>query len=416
MTSGMVSNILMIVQNLPVPFDRRVWQEALTLRSQGFGVTVICPKSSLWHKSHERIEGVDIRRYPLLIEADTSRAAYLLEFVYCWIVTLWLALLTFISSPFQVIHACNPPDTFFLVALIFRPLGVKFVFDHHDLSPELYVAKGHPRNGAIYRVLRFLERMTFGTADVVMAANESYRQIAKRRGGVPERKITVVRSGPRQDWSRCCIPQPSLKQGRDYLVLFVGQIGKQDGVEYLLRAIRSYCGAYPNDTLFVIVGGGPREPQMHKLAAQLEIMDYVSFTGQISEDELISYLSTADVCVDPDPLNEFNNLSSMNKIVEYMSFGKPIVAFNLLEHSRTALDGAHYVEPNNVVKFASGIRELLEDAPRRERMSRFSKARFQQLLAWEISEEKLVNAYRELVHNPSQSAVPVPNIGCIDSQ
>ena len=180
-------NILIIVQNLPVPFDRRVWQEANTLRLAGFGVAVICPKSKTYSKSYERQDGVDIYRYPLLIEADNSVVGYVLEFVCCWFATLWLAFRAYCKCPFHVIHACNPPDTYFGIALLFRPLGVKFVFDHHDLCPELYVAKGHAKSGLIYRTLLLLERMTFRTADMVIAANESYRQVAKTRGGVPGR-------------------------------------------------------------------------------------------------------------------------------------------------------------------------------------------------------------------------------------
>lgn len=408
-------NILIIVQNLPVPFDRRVWQEARTLRAQGFGVTVICPKSDLCKKSHERLDGIEIYRYPLMIEADSSRAAYFLEFAYCWVVTLCLSLLAYIERPFHVIHACNPPDTYFLIALMFRWLGVKFVFDHHDLSPELYTAKGHAKRGLTYRVLCFFERMTFTTADLVIAANESYREIAEERGHVPTEKIAVVRSAPSHDWPEFRESNPSLKHGRKYLALFVGQLGKQDGIDYLLRAIRIYRDSYPHDTTFAIVGGGPQEQQMRKLAVELEIEDCVYFTGRVSDNELISYLSEADVCVDPDPLNDFNNASSMNKIVEYMSFGKPIVAFDLLEHRRTAIAGACYVEPNNVTRFAASIRDLLQDASRRERMGSFSKARFHQSLAWEISEKQLVRAYSNLVNQPMESGVSAPTVGCVES-
>lgn len=407
-TFGSSYNILIIVQNLPVPFDRRVWQEAHTLRSQGFGVAVICPKSKMYPKSYERLEGIDIYRYPVFIEADTNIVGYLFEFMYCWLAAFWLALRAYMRHPFHVIHACNPPDTYFAMALLFRPFGVKFVFDHHDLSPELYVAKGHARRGAIYRALLFLERMTFRSADMVITTNDSYREIAKNRGGMPESKIVVVRSGPRRKWAQLCIPHPLLKHGRSYLVVFLGQIGKQDGVDDLLRAICVYRDRYRNDTLFAIIGGGPREREMRKLAVELGVADCVHFTGVSSDQELANYLYCADLCVDPDPLNEFSNLSTMNKIVEYMAFGKPIVAYDLLEHRRTALEGAHYVEPNDIGKFAACIRELLEDAPRRERMSRFSKERFQNALAWEISEGKLARAYRELLQGAPESTVPAP--------
>jgi glycosyltransferase involved in cell wall biosynthesis len=391
-------SILIIVQNLPVPFDRRVWQEANSLSCAGFNVSVICPKSKTYTKSYERLQGVDIYRYPLLIEADNAVMGYVLEFMYCWFATLVLACRAYLRCPFHVIHACNPPDTYFVIALLFRPLGVKFVFDHHDLCPELWVAKGHQKKGLVYRMLLFLEWMTFRTADMVITANESYRQVAKTRGGAPGRKIVVVRSGPRRGWAQLCGSSVELKQGRKYLVVFLGQIGKQDGVDYLLRAIRVYRRYYGNDTLFAIIGEGPSLRDMRRVAADLGVTESVCFTGRICDKQLCSYLSTADVCVDPDPRTEFNNLSTMNKIIEYMSLGRPIVAFDLLEHRRSALEAAHYVEPNDVRKFATSIRVLLEDEQRRERMSKYATDRFQHALAWEVSEERLVQAYNEMLN------------------
>jgi glycosyltransferase involved in cell wall biosynthesis len=389
-------NILIIVQNLAVPFDRRVWQEAMTLRSAGFGVAVICPKSKMYPRGYERLEGVDIYRYPLLIEADDSAVGYFCEFLYCWFATLWLACRVYLKCPFDVIHACNPPDTYFGIALLFRPLGVKFVFDHHDLCPELYVAKGHEKGGVIYRLLLLLEWMTFRTADMVVATNDSYRDIAKTRGGVPDNKIVVVRSGPRRAWTQHSGPAPNLKQGREYLVVLLGQIGKQDGVDYLLRSIQVYRRHYGNDTFFVIIGEGPSQREMQRLACDLGVTDCAHFTGRICDDQLCAYLSTAEVCVDPDPWTEFTNISTMNKIIEYMSFGKPIVAFDLLEHRRSALEAARYVQPNHVSKFASGIRELLEDKQMQQRMSKFARERFQSVLAWELSEEHLIRAYESV--------------------
>ncbi len=394
-------NILIIVQNLSVPFDRRVWQESTSLRRAGFGVAVICPTSKMYPKRYERIEGVDIYRYPLLIEADTSIVGYFLEFVYCWLATLWLTLVAYRERPFQVIQACNPPDTYFAIALLFRPLGVKFVFDYHDLCPELYVAKGHAKKGVVLRVLLLLERMTLRTADMVIATNESYRKLATGRGGVPERKVVVVRSGPRREWSCGSKPQSELKQGHKYLVVFVGQIGKQDGVDYLLRAISIYRRTSGKDTLFTIIGGGPHESAMHHLSGELGITDDLYFAGRVSDEQLRCYLATADLCVDPDPWTEFTNLSTMNKIVEYMALGRPTVAFDLLEHRRSALGAARYVEPNNVAKFAAAIREVLEDTTAQARMSKVAAERFQQELAWEVSEELLLKAYGELLSEVS---------------
>ena len=396
-------SVLMIVQNLPVPFDRRVWQEACTLRRAGLCVSVICPTSQTYGKLYECLEGVHIYRYPLLIESSDSALGYVLEFTYCWLATLTLAVIAYFRSPFQVIHASNPPDTFFAIALLFRPLNVKFVFDHHDLCPELYVAKGHPRRGLVYSTLLLLERLTFRTADVVITTNESYRQLAKSRGAVPDDRIAVVRSGPRLGWARAGAPKSDLRGGCRYLVVFVGQIGKQDGLEYLLRSIRIYLDRYRNDTRFVIIGDGPHRHSMQCLSVALDVTGSVEFTGRISDDELCQYLGNADICVDPDPCTDFNNCSTMNKIIEYMSFGKPIVAFDLLEHRRSALEAAHYVECNDIQKFAVAIRELLEDDARRQRMADFARKRFQRVLAWELAEGTLVRTYQKLL-NPYDHA------------
>jgi Glycosyltransferase len=397
----------MVVQNLPVPFDRRVWQEALSLRRAGFSVTIICPRSKAYGKFYERLEGVHIYRYPLVIESSDSVLGYFLEFTYCWIATFFLALAAYLRCPFQAIHASNPPDTYFALALLFRPLGVKFVFDHHDLCPELYVAKGHPRQGLVYYLLLFFERLTFRTADIVISVNGSYRELARTRGLVPENKIVVVRSGPQLGWAQIRTGDIDLKRGRKFLVAFLGQIGKQDGIDYLLYAIRVYRRRYGNDTRFVIIGDGPHLRSMQHLAADLTITDAVEFLGCLSDEQLFLYLSNADLCVDPAPCNSFNDCSTMNKIVEYMSFGKPIVAFDLIEHRRSALDAAHYVRPNDVNNFAEGIHDLLENETRRQEMADFGKKRFQEALAWELTEATLVRAYQELFGCPDLG-VPEP--------
>jgi glycosyltransferase involved in cell wall biosynthesis len=340
-------NILIIVQNLPVPFDRRVWQEATSLRRHGFGVAVICPKKGTYTAGYERLDDIDIYRYPLIYEADKGVLGYFVEFVYCWLASLWLAVKAYAHRPFQAIHACNPPDTFFALALLFRPLGVKFVFDHHDLCPEMYVAKGHTRSGMLYRGLLMLERMTLKSAHAVIAVNESHRAIALRRGGIADATVTVVRSGPRCGWADIYRPSPELKHGRPYMVLYLGEMCEQDGVAHLLSAIQSYCKTASDDTLFAFVGGGPDQPRMKAMAEQMGLGPAVYFTGRIPDEQLWAYLSTADLCVDPDPFTEWSNMSTMNKIIEYMAFGRPIVAFDLLEHRRSAESAAVYVEGND---------------------------------------------------------------------
>lgn len=393
-------NILIVVQNLPVPFDRRVWQEATSLRREGFGVAVICPKKKMYTAAYERLEDVDIFRYRLLYEANTGVTGYFIEFVYCWLATLWLAIKAYAQRPFHAIHACNPPDTFFALALLFRPLGVKFVFDHHDLCPEMYVAKGRSRTGWLYRGLTMLERMTLKSAHAIIAVNQSHKAIALQRGGIAEDKITIVRSGPRSGWADIALPRPDLKRGHRYMVLYLGEMCEQDGVDHLLRAIDHYRPIASGDTLFAFVGGGPDQPRMKAMAEKMGLGEIVHFTGRIPDELLWEYLSTADVCVDPDPFSEWSNLSTMNKIIEYMAFGRPIVAFDLVEHRRSAESAAVYVERNNDAALALGIRELLLNPERRRLMSEFARARFREVLAWENSEKQLVGMYRRLLDAP----------------
>lgn len=390
-------HILIIVQNLPVPFDRRVWQEATTLKAAGFEVTVICPKKKMYRKGYEVIDGIRVMRYPLLLEADRNPVAYMVEFASCWLATAALSLIAYVRSPFGVIHACNPPDTYFLLGLLYRPFKVKFVFDHHDLSPEMYLAKGGREDGTLFRALVRLESWTMRSADRVIAVNESHREIAMRRGRVPDGHVVIVRSGPRSTWVKRRAPDEALKRGKRFLVVYLGEMCEQDGVDRLLEAIRSFGARYAKDTHFVLIGGGPDQPRMLRLADELGLKDMVEFTGRIPDEDLQSYLSTADVCVDPDPLTSWSNLSTMNKIIEYMAFGRAIVAFDLLENRRTATSAATYVEPNDVTKFAIAVRELLDDPARRHVMGQFGESRFFELLSWDHSAEKLIALYRTLL-------------------
>jgi len=402
---GTKRNILIIVQNLPVPMDRRVWMEATSLRRHGFGVAVICPKREQFNASYELLDDIDIYRYPLIYEAGRGVAGYFVEFVYCWLASLWLALKAYAHRPFHAIQGCNPPDTFFALALLFRPMGVKFVFDHHDLCPELYLAKGATRTSMLYRGLLMLERMTFKSAHAVIATNESYKAVALGRGRVPEARIAIVRSGPRSGWPDGHVPRPELKRGRQHLVMYLGVMGEQDGVDYLLRAIRTYRSMAPNDTLFALVGGGPNLPHMKALAEEMGLGSAVYFTGRIPDKLLRDYLATADVCVDPDPITEFNNLCTMNKIIEYMAFGRPVVAFDLLEHRRSAESAAVYVADNDDAALGRAIRELLLDVSRRESMSKFGRQRFREALSWENSEQRLIAFYEQLFAQGVRSLV-----------
>jgi glycosyltransferase involved in cell wall biosynthesis len=404
-------NALIIVQNLPVPFDRRVWLEATSLARAGFGIAVICPKKKMYTRTYEQLEGVDIYRYPLLFEASQGVAGYFVEFVYCWLASAWLAIRAYRRRPFHIIHACNPPDTYFALAFLFRILGVKFIFDHHDLCPEMYVAKGHRPKGLLYRALLGLERLTLRTADLVIAVNTSHKAIAQSRGRVEEDRIVVVRSGPPRAWANVTVLRPELKEGHRHMVMYLGEMCEQDGVDYLLCAIECYRSMAGDETLFVLVGGGPDQQRLKAKAEAMNLGAVVRFTGRVSDEDLWAYLSTADLCVDPDPKTEWSNLSTMNKIIEYMAFGRPIVAFDLLEHRRSAESAVVCVEPNNCGAFARAIHALLLDKERRRAMSEFGKKRFREALAWENSEQILVAKYRSLFTRatcPESAAAAVP--------
>ncbi|MCZ6873771.1 MAG: glycosyltransferase family 4 protein, partial [bacterium] len=322
--------VLIILENLPVPFDRRVWQEATTLQQAGYQVSVICPKAKGYEKTHDVIDGIHIYRHRLPVEAS-SVIGYALEYslaLSCEFVLAWRVLLT---RGFDAIHACNPPDTIFLIGLFFKLFGKKFLFDHHDINPELYEAK-FGRRDIFYKLMLTWERWTFRTADISIATNESYKRIAIERGGMDPERVFVVRSGP--DLSRLCLLplKESLKKGRKHLVGYVGVMGKQEGIDYLLRAVRHLVyDLRRTDVHFGLVGGGTELERLKTYADELRIADYVTFTGRVPDQEMLEMLNTADVCINPDEANVMNDLSTMNKIMEYMALAKPIVQFDLKE-------------------------------------------------------------------------------------
>lgn len=387
-------SVLIVVQNLPVPFDRRVWLEARALRDAGYEVSVISPagRGGTHPAGTFDLERIRVYRYPPPPEATTT-LGYIFEFAYCWLWTLVLTIRAWAFRPVDVFHACNPPETFFLVALPLKVLGTRFVFDHHDLSPEMYVAKGGRPGGLLHRGLLWLERATFRAADVVVTTNQSHRAVAKNRGGIPDDRVFVVRSGP--DFERLIPvdPEPILKRGREHLVCYLGEMCKQDGVDYLLRAIRQIIDRGRRDITFVLIGGGPELAELQSLAGRLELDEYVFFTGRASDEDLCRYLSTADVCVDPDPFTEWADQSTMNKIMEYMAFSKPIVAFDLREHRESAQTSAVYVPPNDVGQFGRAIERLIEDPDARAEMGEAGRRRVENELAWDYSIPPLLKAY-----------------------
>jgi len=387
--------VLVLVENLPSPFDRRVWQESTALRDAGYTVSIICPTGKGYDKAYEEIDGIAIHRYRLPVEASGARgyaieysAALLKTFLLCWKVLF--------TRGFDVIHACNPPDLFFLIGAFFKLFGKRFVFDHHDINPELYEAKfGH--RDFFYRLLLALERWTFRFADVSIATNESYRRIAVERGGMDPDRVYVVRSGPSLERLKVMPPEESLKKGRRYLVGYVGVMGAQEGIDLLLRAVHSIVHWHKRkDIHFGLVGGGTSLEEMRLLAVDLGVADYVTFTGRVPDPEMLAMLNTADVCVNPDAANEMNDKSTMNKIMEYMALGKPIVQFDLTEGRFSAQQASLYARRNDPDDLAVKIVDLIDDPERRARMGEFGRRRIENELEWRYEVPKLLAAYGSL--------------------
>lgn len=385
--------VLIIVENLPSPFDRRVWQEATTLRDAEYEVSIICPTGKGYEKKFEIVDGIHIYRHSLPLEAEGAKG-YLIEYAFALFWEFALAWKVLFKRGFDVIHACNPPDLIFLVGGFFKLfLGRKFIFDHHDINPELYEAK-FGRRDFFYKLMVLFERLTFKTATVSIATNESYKKIAIERGGMDPKRVFVVRSGPKLDRLKIVPPVESLKCGRKYLVGYVGVMGKQEGIDYLLRAVAHIVQTMGRtDVHFGLVGGGTSLLAMKEYANFLNISEYVTFTGRVPDQQLLEMLNTCDLCVNPDVANDMNDKSTMNKIMEYMALGKPIVQFDLAEGRFSAMDASVYAKNNDPIDMAEKIINLLDDPERRMKMGEFGRNRVINELEWSFEVPKLLAAY-----------------------
>jgi glycosyltransferase involved in cell wall biosynthesis len=385
--------VLILVENLPVPFDRRVWMQSTALHANGYQVSVICPKGKGYEKDYEEIDGVHIYRH-VLQEAKSAKG-YLHEYA----TALWaqwkLAHRVRRERGFDVIHACNPPDLMFLIAGWFKLFHRKrFIFDHHDLCPELYESK-YERRDLLYRVMLLVERLTFACANVVISTNQSYRSVAIERGGKSPHDVFVVRSGPNLAKFNPVPPDPAFKQGRRYLVGYLGVMGPQDGLDHLVKAARELIiGRGRDDIQFCLVGGGSELETLKAMAKELGVADRIEFTGRISDQDMIARLSTCDVCVNPDPMNPLNDKSTMNKILEYMALERPIVQYDLLEGRRSAGDASIYAQPNNITDLADKIAWLLEHPDHGRAMGLIGRQRMEKSLQWTHQVPKLLAAYR----------------------
>ncbi|MGB6456288.1 MAG: glycosyltransferase family 4 protein [Streptosporangiaceae bacterium] len=392
-----MSRILIIVQNLPVPFDRRVWLECQALRSAGYEVAVVCPKGK-GDPGYAVIDSVQVYKYRPYAPGG-SKAGFLTEYLYSFLATGWLTLKARRAGRFAVLQACNPPDIFWPIALLLRALDrTVFVFDHHDLCPELYESRFGSGSALPYRALLFLERRTLQTARHVISTNESYRRVALTRGGKSPADVTVVRTGP--DPSRLARgePSPALRRGRRYLAAYIGVMGPQDGVDIIVRAAAIVVHELGRaDIAFTLIGSGDCYDELVALRDDLGLAGHVEFTGRAPDSQVAQILSTADIGLSPDPKNPLNDVSTMNKTMEYMAFELPVVAFDLHETRVSAGDAAVYARPNDVGEYARAIVELLDDEQRRVRLGKTGRTRVEQELAWSHQQRAYLDVYRSVV-------------------
>ncbi len=386
--------VLMLVENISVPADPRVWHEACTLHHSGFQVSIICPQGETRdQESYICLEGIHIYRYRLSSTIEKS-SDYIKEYGLAMLMTFLLSLRVLFRHGFNVIHAANPPDTFFALGLFYKLLGKKYVFDQHDLAPEIFQAKFQSRMKTLYKLLLFFERLSYKTANIVITTNESQKQIALQRGGCTEEKVFIVRNGPDLTRFAEVEPEPALKQGKEFLLAYVGVMGAQDGVELVLHALHELVHARKRqDVSLVLMGDGEQLPMLKALTHTLDLEEVVHFAGWVAKADMLRYLTATDIGLSPDPSNELNDHSTMLKTMEYMAMGKPVVAFDLLETRFSAQDAALYAIPNEVTSFADAIEELLNDEALRLHMGKLGRKRVEEVLCWERTRVNLLLAY-----------------------
>jgi glycosyltransferase involved in cell wall biosynthesis len=382
--------VLLLVENLSLPRDKRVWPEALALVEAGYEVVAVCPQDEFGPEPFARVGEVEIHRYPLAF-SDGGTVGYLREYASAFWQTARLVRRLARGRRFDVVHAANPPDLLLLAALPLKLRGTRFVFDHHDLVPELYACRFGHAGGPLYRLARAVEWLAFRVADVVISTNESYRELAVARGGKRREDVFVVRNAPGTR-IRAAEPEPELKRGRPHLLAYVGVIGAQDGGDLALHAL-ARLRERREDWHAVFAGDGDALPAMRALARRLGLGGAVEFPGWIEDEGVRRVLASADVCLAPEPRNPLNDVSTLIKVAEYMAMARPVVAFDLRESRFTADGAALYAEPNDPESFADCIETLLDDPELRQRMGELGRQRVENGLSWERSKRALLDAY-----------------------
>lgn len=388
--------VLMMMENTTYPLDLRVRQESLTLVSAGYQVSVICQRgqSQPWW---ENMDGIFVYRYPAPIQGQGG-LSYVWEYAYSFVAMFILSLFVWLIRGFDIIHAANPPDMAVFIALFYKLFGKQFIFDHHDIAPELYLVR-YPKKGSrfVHRVLTWLEAMSCKFADHIITTNQSHKEIEMRRGHVPEERITIVRNGPILDCFKLFQLASKLETNKDIVFGYVGAIAPQDGLDYFLRALQSLVTVLDrHDFSCVIIGNGSALNDLEIQSKQLGLLPYVSFTGFLPHTEALKFLSTVDICVDSDPSNIYNDHCTMIKMMEYMALSKPIVAFDLPEHRVTAGEAALYAQPNDELDFARKLKTLMDDPELRTRMGKLGRQRVENELAWQYQSVNLIRAYETM--------------------
>jgi glycosyltransferase involved in cell wall biosynthesis len=369
-----------------------------------------------FNRSRETLEDIEIYRYPLPIDAQ-GKFGFVLEFVWCFLMTALLSVKVQLAGRgFDVLHVCNPPETYWPLAWFWRALGKRFIFDHHDLSPEMFAVKfdrpATPEGGgALFKALLFLERRTFKAAQIVITTNESHKRIAVERGGKRPQDVYIVRSGPDLSRFKVYDPDPKWRRGKPFLIAYLGEICKQDGVDHLVRAVKILRDELKRDDVHCIfMGGGPHQKAIADYAVEIGVAEMCTFTGRVSDEDLCRVLSTADIGIDPDPKNDWSDKSTMNKVIEYMFFGLPVLAYDLHESRVSAAEAGMFVTANDERALANGIVDLLDDPDRRKRLGAAGYARVRAVLAWNYSVPPLLAAYRAVLGDRAASVeLPVPS-------
>ncbi|WP_424183334.1 glycosyltransferase family 4 protein [Actinokineospora sp. G85] len=402
-------HVLIIVQNLPVPLDRRVWLECQALRAAGYEVSVICPKGP-GDPAYAELDGVHLYKYAPPKQAEGA-FGFAWEFAYCWVRTALLSLKVRKRARFAVIQGCNPPDTYWALALPWKLAGVRYVFDHHDLNPEVYRSRFGEPTGLVGKLqlaaLKWLERRTFRTADRVISTNTSYQDIAVTRGGVPRQHTTVVRSGPDTTKMRPVYAHESIRRGGEHLVAYLGIMGPQDGVDGVLLAAERIVKTHGRtDFRFALLGFGDCLDDLKRQCAELGLDDYVEFTGRVGPEQIAKYLSAATIGLSPDPRSPLNDVSTMNKTMEYMAYALPVVAYRLTETVVSGGDCAVYVEPGDSDGLADAVVALADDPDRRGELGAAGRRRAEQVLDWRPQAQAYVGVYDSLLEFASRGPFP----------